>query len=140
MSLNVGIHQSKFVYASNPEIRFAYSDKVIFVKLRTSSKTGRFVMDGDKEKLDSQGNRIPERKYSYFDARFVGNAFEAAKGFNKPTAIDIIDGWIDSETFKGVTSYYVVVSDFSLSELIAGDEVDVESPSDLPSSDGDDTE
>jgi hypothetical protein len=129
MSLNVGIDQSKFVYASNPTMRFNFSDKVIFAKLRTSSKTGRNKLDENgKELLDDNGNSIPERKYSTWEARFVGDAFEAAKAFKKPTAINIVNGWIETETYKDKTSAYVTISDFSLCDELTNGEVDDETP------------
>jgi hypothetical protein len=129
MSFNVGLEQSKFVYVSNPTIRFAFSDKVVFAKPRTSSKTGRNkVDDKGNEILDADNNTIPERKYSTWEGRFVGEAFEAAKAFKKPTAINIIAGWIDTETFNNKTSAFVTISDFSLCDEFINDSVDDENP------------
>ena len=55
-------------------MKLAFSDKVVFVKLRTSSKTGRNKLDAKgAELLNDDGIPIPERKYFTWEGRFVGN-------------------------------------------------------------------
>lgn len=82
MSLNVS--GSKFVYVYDTELLLQVSDKIIFAHLSTSRKTGK---DTETE----------SRAYSSWNARFVGNAFEPAKGLAAGSAINIINGWVTNE-------------------------------------------
>ncbi|BAL01904.1 hypothetical protein OBV_p-00490 (plasmid) [Oscillibacter valericigenes Sjm18-20] len=123
MSLNVGTEMSKYVVVNNVTMRFAFSEKVLFADLRTSRKTGKQRVDKASGEVltDSHGNPIPERTYSHWEGRFVGNAFEPAKALCNGQSIDITQGWVekDEATGKGgqkYTNVYVIITDFVLSE------------------------
>jgi len=124
MSFNIGGVESKYVSVKNPNIRFNYSDKVIFAELTTSRKTGRAKIDEETGEalIDSNGNPIPERAYYTWEGRFVGNAFEPSKGLKNGQMIDIEVGWIEKEantskSGKEYINYYVTISDFRLSSF-----------------------
>lgn len=93
MSLNIS--GSKYVKVYDPSMRLDYSDKVIFANLVTSRKTGNVKLD------ETTGNQIAERAYSRWEGRFMGNALEAAKGLRSGAVINIINGWIVCEPYKG---------------------------------------
>lgn len=117
MSFNIGEKNSKFVAVSNVTMRFAFSEKVLFADLRTSHKTG---------------NPVPERIYTHWEGRFVGNAFEPAKALKNGQAINILNGWIDKEDSTGkngqkYTNVFAVITDFELSDATEDDE-DEETP------------
>ena len=70
-----------------------------------------------------------------WEGRFVGNALEPAKALKKGQAIDIINGWVDKDTWtaedgKKREKTFVVITDFKLSDFVAeeddleGDETD----------------
>ena len=122
MSLNVS--DSKYVTVYDPTIRLNYSEKVIFAKLVTSRKsdkaTGEILTDAD-------GKQIMRREYSRWEARFVGNALEAAKGLRNGDRIDIVNGWMVNEPYMGNDkkehySSYVVISEFTLSDVAEGED------------------
>lgn len=121
MSLNVGGSKSRFVAVSNVIMRFDVSERMLFADLRTSRKTGRPKTDEHGEVvLDENGKPVPERVYTHWEGRFVGNAFEAAKGLGKGQFIDIVNGWADKETWIGEDGKkrektFIVVTDFVLS-------------------------
>ena len=96
MSFNIGENSSKFVSVSNVTMKFAFSDKVLFADLRTSRKTGNYKADKETGAaiLDEKGNPVPERSYSRWEGRFVGNAFEPAKALKNGQAINIVNGWV----------------------------------------------
>lgn len=127
MSLNVS--GSKFVRVYDTEIKLQVSDKIVFARLSTSQKTGNDRVDTKTGEIlvDEQGNSLPEYRFSSWDARFVGNAFEPSKGLSAGTAINIINGWITHEPFTrkdGTKSYSLVVTitDFEVSEVAEGEE------------------
>lgn len=128
MSLNVS--GSKYVKVFDPEIKLKYSDKVVFANLSSSRKTGNDKKDkktGETLKDPKTGTNIVERIYSRWDARFVGNAFEAAKGLRGGENINIINGWIVNEPFtdnagkKHFTSY-ITITEFELSDVADGED------------------
>jgi hypothetical protein len=119
MSLNVGEQNSRYVVVRDVTMRFAFSDKVLFADLRTSHKTGRPRINTDTGEimLDKDGKELPERKFSHWEGRFVGNAFEAAKGLKNGQAINIINGWAENERTRAANgreyqNVYVTISDF----------------------------
>lgn len=127
MSLNVS--GSKFVRVYDTEIKLQVSDKIVFARLSTSQKTGNDRVDTKTGEIlvDEQGNSLPEYRFSSWNARFVGNAFEPSKGLSAGTAINIINGWITHEPFTrkdGTKSYSLVVTitDFEVSEVAEGEE------------------
>lgn len=127
MSLNVS--GSKFVRVYNTEIKLQVSDKIVFAHLSTSRKSGKNRVDTETGEVlvDEQGNPLPERRFSSWSARFVGNAFEPSKGLAAGTAINIINGWITNEPFQnkeGATVYspIVTVTEFEVCEVAEGDE------------------
>lgn len=130
MSLNVGDKNSKYVAVSNVTMRYAFSEKVLFADLRTSKKTGANKFDKETGEIitDAQGNPVPERVYTHWEARFVGNAFEPAKALKNGQFIDVVNGWIDKEErTKGGQTYtnvYVVITDFTLSNIENNDDDD----------------
>ena len=140
MSLNVGQQDSKYVVVSNVTMRYAYSEKVLFAELRTSRKTGRYKTDkGTGEVIiGADGNPIPERAYQKWEGRFVGNAFEAAKGLGNGQAINIVNGWMDREektagSGKTYSNVFVVITDFEVSDISdddVSDEAEAEDVSD----------
>jgi len=128
MSLNIGSENSKFVVVKNPTLKLAYSEKVIFADLTTSKKTGKSKTNKDTGEviLDEHGNPVAERAYSKWSARFVGDAFEAARGFGSFQMIDIDNGWIEQDVYFGkdgkkFINYIVVISEFSLSSVKSSD-------------------
>ena len=130
MSFNVGDSNSKYVSVFDPSIRLNFSDKVVFAVLRTRRKTGKPKVDKETGEvmLDGQGKEIPERKYNEWEGRFVGEAFEAAKGLKNGTSIDIISGWFDKEENEGrggrkFVNHFVTISKFALSKTTAAAEV-----------------
>ena len=126
MSFDIGKKNSRYVAVSNVTMRFDISEKMLFADLRTSRKTGRPKTDANGEVVaDEKGKPIPERVYAFWDGRFVGNAFEPAKGLKKGQAIDIINGWIDKENWTGEDGkrhekVVVVITDFVLSDYDDG--------------------
>lgn len=118
MSLNIGNKDSMYVVVSNVAKKYAVSENILFANLRTSRKTGNNKVDKETgEVLD-----VPERAYSHWEARFVGNAIEPAKALKNGTAINIVTGWIDNEsrqsakTGRYYTNLIVTISDFVLSD------------------------
>lgn len=127
MSLDVS--GSKFVHVYDTEIKLQMSDKIVFAHLSTSRKTGNDRVDAETGEVlvDGQGNPLAERRYSSWNAMFVGNAFEPSKGLAAGTAINIINGWITNESFQkkdGSTGYsfVVTVTEFEVSETADGEE------------------
>lgn len=134
MSFNIGEKNSKFVAVSNVTMRFAFSEKVLFADLRTSRKTGNPKINKETGEIitDAQGNPVPERIYTHWEGRFVGNAFEPAKALKNGQAINILNGWIDKEDSTGkngqkYTNVFAVITDFELSDSTEDDE-DEETP------------
>ncbi|MBD5402958.1 hypothetical protein HDR58_09220 [bacterium] len=127
MSFNIGENSSKYVVVSNITMRYAFSEKVLFADLRTSHKTGNHKIDRETGNpiFDDIGNPVPERTYSHWEGRFVGNAFEAAKGLKNGQAINIVNGWLDKETNisngKKYTNVFAVITDFVLSDAVDPD-------------------
>jgi len=134
MSLNVGDSNSRYVRVSNVSMKFAYSDKVAFADLITSHKTGRPKTDPETGVVitNTQGEEVPERRYSRWEGRFVGNAFEPSKTLKNGTLIDITQGWIEKETKLGrdnktpFTNYYVTISEFTISDVTDAETPDVD--------------
>lgn len=128
MSFNIGAHNSRYVAVSNITMRFDFSEKVLFADLRTSRKTGRFKTDGTGEIVtDEKGNAIPERVYTYWEGRFVGNALEPAKALRSGQTINILNGWIDKEVWKGGDNkrhekVYAVITDFELADFTSDED------------------
>lgn len=128
MSFNIGEKGSKYVVVSNVTMRFSFSEKVLFADLRTSQKTGNSKVDKDTGEVmtDGNGNPIPERSYTHWEGRFVGNAFEPAKGLKNGQAINILNGWIDKNESGGdkgkkYTNVFAVITDFELSDAFDDD-------------------
>lgn len=122
MSLNVS--GSKFVYVYDTELKLQVSDKIVFGRLSTSRKTGE-----DKD--------TKSKAFSSWNARFVGNAFEPAKGLVAGSAINIINGWITNEKVilsknktkkdgdEKIGRYpTVTITDFELCNTIEGEDTD----------------
>ena len=133
MSFNIGEKNSKFVAVSNVTMRFAFSEKVLFADLRTSHKTGNPKINKETGEIitDAQGNPVPERIYTHWEGRFVGNAFEPAKALKNGQAINILNCWIDKEDSTGkngqkYTNVFAVITDFELSDATEDDEDDDE--------------
>lgn len=131
MSLNIGDKNSRYVFVSNVTMRFAFSEKVLFADLRTSRKTGNMKVNKETGEIinDEHGNPVPERAYSRWEGRFVGNAFEPAKALSNGQYIDIVNGWLEKEESTGkhgqkYTNVFAVISDFTLSDSIDGGEDD----------------
>ena len=130
MSFNIGEKNSRFVAVSDVTMRFKFSEKVLFADLRTSRKTGRYKTDANGEVVtDAKGKPVPERAYSHWEGRFVGNAFEPAKGLAQGQTIDIVNGWIEKEVWydndkKRRETVYVVIADFVLSDAGYDDDDD----------------
>lgn len=130
MSLNIS--GSKYVRVYDPTIKLNYSDKVILANLSTSHKTGNPKVDketGEIMRHTQTGEELQERAYSRWNGRFVGNAFEAAKGLSDGDSIDIVTGWITNESFKGKDGKdrhvtYVNIAEFTPSEIAEGDDAD----------------
>lgn len=127
MSLNVS--DSKYVTVYDPTIRLNYSEKVIFAKLVTSRKSDKAKVDEETGEIltDTDGKQIMRREYSRWEARFVGNALEAAKGLRNGDRIDIVNGWMVNEPYMGNDkkehySSYVVISEFTLSDVAEGED------------------
>ena len=122
MSLNVS--GSKFVYVYNTELKLQVSDKIVFAHLSTSRKTGKNRVDAETGEtiVDEHGNPLLERRFSSWNAKFVGNAFEPSKGLAAGAAINIISGWVTNEPFRnkdGVVVYspVVTVTEFEVCEI-----------------------
>lgn len=124
MSFNIGENSSKYVVVSNITMRYAFSEKVLFADLRTSHKTGnpKINKETGEPVIDETGVPVPERTYSYWEGRFVGNAFEAAKALKNGQAINIVNGWLDKEVRakdgKKYTNVFAVITDFVLSDAV----------------------
>lgn len=130
MSLNVS--GSKYVIVYDPTIRLNYSEKVIFAKLVTSRKSDKAKVDEETGEIltDADGKQIMRREYSRWEARFVGNALEAAKGLRNGDRIDIVNGWMVNEPYMGNDkkehySSYVVISEFTLSDVAEGEDENI---------------
>lgn len=128
MSFNIGENNSKYVVVNNVTMRFAFSEKVLFADLRTSRKTGKDKADKETgEIILKDGKPVPERTYSHWEGRFVGNAFEPAKALKNGQAINIINGWIDKEESTGTNgrkyiNVFAVITDFTLSNNTEDDD------------------
>mgnify|MGYP000953359234 CR=1 FL=1 len=141
MSLNIGTEMSKYVVVNNVTMRFAFSEKVLFADLRTSRKTGKSKVDktSGEVMLDSHGSPIPEREYSHWEGRFVGNALEPAKALCNGQPIDITNGWIEKEETTGkngqkYNNVYAIITDFVLSEMSSASEQDTPAMDDFAES------
>lgn len=135
MSLNIS--GTKIVRVYDTEIKLQVSDKIVFAHLSTSRKTGKEQVDKETGEvlIGKDGNPLQERRFSSWDARFVGQAFEPSKGLASGAAINILNGWITNEPFKrkdGTTGYAltVTISDFEACDIAEGvdDEPDEENP------------
>lgn len=122
MSLNVGTLNSRYVVVTGVTMRYAFSEKVLFADLRTSRKTGKPKTDKKTGEVitDKSGKPIPEREYTHWEGRFVGNAFEPAKALGNGQAIDIVNGWVSKEekmvNGQRYVNVFVVITDFVLSD------------------------
>lgn len=122
MSLNIGEGASRFISVFDVTVKMNYSDKVAFANLTSSKKVDLYKLKAGDNGISTDGKPINARTYYRWKGRFVGNAFEYAKGLRQGQQIDIINGWIESEKYvdkNGVSqmSYYVVISDFRVSDL-----------------------
>jgi len=127
ISLNLGNSMSKFISVYDITMKYNYSQNVLFANLKTSQKTGRDKVDKETGEIlvnpkTGEVIPIPERKYFEWEGRFVGNAFEPAKGLRNGQSIDIVNGWTEKDTFKGkngqtIEKVYIIISDFVLSDL-----------------------
>jgi hypothetical protein len=120
MSLNIGKNQSKYVAVYSVTMKFAFSEKAAFAKLITSSKTYKPKLNKNGEAVfnDETGKPVMERKTSFWEGIFVGNAFEPSKLLENGTLIDITSGWIEQNTgSNGKTYINVYISDFELSDV-----------------------
>lgn len=130
MTMSLSISGSKYVKVYNPTIKLSYSNKVLFATLVSSRRTGNAKVNhetGDVIINPETGKEVQERAYSRWDAKFVGNAFEASKGLRDGDSIDIISGWITAEKSVGhdnreYTNVVVTISEFTLSEVGEGDD------------------
>ena len=128
MSFNIGNMNSKFITVRNITMKFALSEKVLFATLHTSRKTENIKMDRETGEVitNEKGEPIFERIYSNWEGRFVGNAFEPAKGLKNGEAINILNGWIDKEEKIGkngqkYTNIFAIITDFELSNPLEED-------------------
>ena len=143
MSFNIGERNSRFVAVSNVTMRYDFSEKVLFADLRTSRKTGRPKTDESGEVvIDEKGRPVDERVFTFWEGRFVGNAFEPAKALKKGQMINIVNGWLDKEVWTGSDGkkrerVFAVITDFTLSNSAYGEQ-DEDEQSDDRSADGDD--
>lgn len=132
MSLDVS--GSKYVRVYSPAIKLNFSNKVVLADLVTSRKTGNPKTDKETGEVvinKETGKEVPERAYSRWEGRFVGNAFEAAKGLRSGDTIDIISGWATVELShgKGNKTYFhavVTIAEFAPSDVEEGDDTNVD--------------
>lgn len=125
MSLNIS--GSKYVLVYDTEMKLQVSDKIVFARLSTSRKTGKDLVDVETGEIlaGKDGKPLPERRYSSFDARFVGNAFEPSKGLAAGQTINIVNGWIVNEPFTkkdGSTGFsqFVTITEFEVCDVEEG--------------------
>jgi len=125
MSLNVS--GTKFVRVYDTEIKLQVSDKIVFARLSTSRKTGKELVDMETGEVltGKDGNPLPERRFSSWNARFVGNSFEPSKGLSAGQTINIVNGWIVNEPYTkkdGSTGYSqtVIITDFEVCDVAEG--------------------
>lgn len=123
MSFNIGEKNSKYVAVSDVTMRYAFSERVLFADLRTSRKTGNAKVNRETGEVvtDKHGNPVPERVYTHWEGRFVGNAFEPAKALRNGQTIDIVNGWMEKEVWKDEggkrrEKVFVVVAEFRMSD------------------------
>lgn len=133
MSLNIS--NAKYVKVFDPQIKLAYSDKVVFATLVSSRKTGNVKINKETGEIvvnPETGKEVMERVNSRWEGRFVGNAAERVKVLAEGASINIIEGWVCSETTvskngKKYINTYVTISEFEPSEIAEGfDEGDEE--------------
>lgn len=127
MSLNIS--GAKFVRVYDTEIKLQVSDKIVFARLSTSRKTGKELTDVDTGEVitGKDGKPLPERRFSSWHARFVGNAFEPSKGLAAGQSINIINGWIVNEPFTkkdGSMGYAqtVTITEFEVCDVAEGED------------------
>lgn len=128
MSLNIA--GSKYIRVYDPIIRLNYSEKVLFANLITSRKTGNAKVNKNTGEIivnTETGEPVPERAYSRWEGRFVGNAFEPSKGLRDGDSIDILNGWITSEKYvnkdgKERCRIIVTISEFQPSQVAEGED------------------
>lgn len=106
MALNIA--DSKYVYLqSDPILKPSYSSKVVFADLYSRQ----------------------EGKFSHWkNVKFVGKAFDAALALQKGTAINILrglieeDSYISNKTGQRISNTQVVITEFELSNLKESEE------------------
>lgn len=127
MSLNVG-NESSRVVVYNAAMKFNVSESIVFADLRTSHRTGGYKVNKRTGVvlLDKHNKPVPERTYTTWEGRFMGDALEAAKGLRDGTVINIINGWVDKsqKVSKGktYTNVFVVITDFEVCNTDANED------------------
>lgn len=98
----------KFVTVFEPHIKLDVSEHTVFANLSSSRK-------------DNRTEPPTYKSSSWFDVRFVGEAFEPAKALRNLDKIDIIKGAITNEKSSSNGKFYteLVVFEFSMSDLSA---------------------
>lgn len=124
---------SKYIRVFDASIKLNVSDKMVFANLVSSRKTGRVLTDKETGEavLNDEGNPVQERVNSRWEGVFVGKAFEAVKNLRDGAAINIISGWITSESYrdKGGNEHRrvrVTIADFEPSDIEEGVDEDYE--------------
>lgn len=96
----------KYVTVFNPVMKPDFSEHTVYASLSTSRK-------------DNRTNPPTYKSSSWFNVRFVGDAFEPAKALRNMDKIDIIRGAITNEKSATNGKFYtdLVVFEFSMSDL-----------------------
>lgn len=94
----------KYVYVFQPTMRLNVSERIIFANLATSKKDTY---------LDESGERKQKRSYMYWPAKFVGDAFEAAKALRDKDCINILHGAIENTYSAERKAYFITVVVFA---------------------------
>lgn len=125
--MSMDVSGSKYIRVFDAAIKLNVSDKMVFANLVSSRKTGRVLTDKESGEavLNDEGNPVQERVNSRWEGVFVGKAFDAVKNLRDGAAINIISGWITSESYrdKGGIEHRrvrVMIADFEPSDIEEG--------------------
>lgn len=98
----------KYVYVFQPVLRLNVSERIVFANLSTFKKDTCFDENG-YPLFDNEGNKVQKKFYMHWPAKFVGDAFEAAKSLRDKDCINILNGVIENIYNKEKKTYYVTV-------------------------------
>ena len=103
----------KYVYVFQPALLLNISERIVFANLSSVKKDTCLDKSG-YPLFDQEGNKVIKKTYMHWPAKFVGEAFEAAKTLRDKDCINITRGAIENyyNKEKKTVSITVVVFEF----------------------------